>query len=70
VIDEEIQHIIESMEKKARCLLEHHRDKLATLATALLEHETLEVQEVNRLLDLDGASLPADWEVPEEVSVS
>jgi cell division protease FtsH len=69
VIDEEIQHIIESMEKKARCLLEHHRDKLATLATALLEHETLEVQEVNRLLDLDGASLPADWEVPEEVSV-
>jgi cell division protease FtsH len=69
MIDEEIQHIMQSMEEKARRLLEHHKDKLDTLATALLENETLEVQEVDRLLHLDGASSSAEWEIPEEVSI-
>jgi cell division protease FtsH len=69
MIDEEIQHIMQSMEEKARRLLEHHQDKLDTLATALLENETLEVQEVDRLLHLDGASSSAEWEIPEEVSI-
>jgi ATP-dependent Zn protease len=70
MIDEEIQHIMQSMEEKARRLLEHHQDKLDTLATALLENETLAVQEVDRLLHLDGASASAEWEIPEEVSIS
>jgi cell division protease FtsH len=70
IIDEEIQHIIQSMEDKAQRLLEHHREKLDILAPALVEHETLEVQEVNRLLDLDGAAPSAEWEMPEAVSVS
>jgi cell division protease FtsH len=70
LIDEEIQNLMQSMEQKAQRILEQHRDKLDILATALLEHETLELQEVNRLLGLDGAAPPADWEVPQEVSVS
>jgi cell division protease FtsH len=70
LIDEEIQRIMQSMEQKTQRLLEHHRDKLGTLAAVLLEHETLEVQEVNRLLEMDGVSPPADWEMPEEVLVS
>jgi len=70
MIDEEIQHIMQSMEEKARRILEHHQDKLDTLAAALLENETLEVKEVDRLLHLDGASPSAEWEIPEEVSIS
>jgi cell division protease FtsH len=70
LIDEEIQRIVQSMEQQAQRLLEYHRDKLDTLARALLEEETLEAQEVDRLLGLDGASPPDNWETPEAVSAS
>ena len=39
VIDDEIRRIIREQEKKAEDLLESDRDKLDSLAEALLEHE-------------------------------
>jgi cell division protease FtsH len=50
LIDEEVQHIVQAMEQRAVHLLEQHQDKLEKLANALLEHETLELDEVERLL--------------------
>ena len=52
VIDEEIQRIIHAMEQRAEQLLEQHQEKLDMLADALLEHETLEVEDVERLLGM------------------
>ena len=54
LIDEEVQHIVQAMEQRAVHLLEQHQDKLETLATALLEHETLEIDEVERLLGVES----------------
>jgi len=50
LIDEEVQHIVQAMEQRAVHLLEQHQDKLERLANALLEHETLEADEVEQLL--------------------
>jgi cell division protease FtsH len=50
LIDEEIQHIVHAMEQRAEHLLEQHQDKLEMLADALLEHETLEIEDIERLV--------------------
>jgi cell division protease FtsH len=50
IIDEEIQRIISEMEKKTDDLLEKNRQKLDILAEALLEHETLERDEIEKIL--------------------
>jgi ATP-dependent Zn protease len=42
------------MEQRAVHLLEQHQDKLETLAHGLLEHETLEIDEVERLLGAES----------------
>jgi cell division protease FtsH len=54
LIDEEVQHIMQAMEQRAVHLLEQHQDKLETLAHGLLEHETLEIDEVERLLGVES----------------
>jgi cell division protease FtsH len=56
IIDEEIQHIVHTMQDKADELLSDNRDKLDILAQALLEHETLAVAEVDRLCGFHAAS--------------
>jgi cell division protease FtsH len=53
-IDEEILNIIKKAEQKARDLLTKNRSKLDKLAAALLEHETLESDEIARLIDQKG----------------
>jgi cell division protease FtsH len=49
-IDEEIQRIIQEREGKAEETLRRHRQQLETLATTLLENETVEKEEVDTLL--------------------
>lgn len=58
LIDEEIQHIMSSMEQRADHVLAQHRDMLEALAEALLEQETLEAADVDRLLGIDTEVLP------------
>jgi cell division protease FtsH len=57
LINEEIQHIVQTTEDKAEQLLTQYREQLDALAQALLKHETLDAADVEWLLDLDGAGL-------------
>jgi cell division protease FtsH len=50
VIDQEIRRIVEDGEKKARQILTSHLEELHAVAKGLLEHETLSVDEVRRLI--------------------
>jgi len=50
LIDEEVRRLIDDAEEKARSILNSHRSDLETLASALLEYETLSGDEVQSLL--------------------
>ena len=50
VIDKEIQRILVEQEKRCRDLLTKHRHALDLVAQALLEHETISGDEVDRLI--------------------
>lgn len=55
-IDEEVRRIISEQYDRARQLLEEHRDKLDTVANALLERETLDSEELAAAME--GRELP------------
>jgi cell division protease FtsH len=67
LIDQEVRIIVEEAQDRARKLLDAHRKGLDTIAQALVEHETLDREEVERLLGKrpqdgsngDGAGRPA-----------
>jgi cell division protease FtsH len=61
VIDEEVEKVLRQAEEKCRALLEEHRNGLDLVARSLLEHETIDGAEVERLVDLGlQGSKPAD----------
>lgn len=45
-IEQEIKHLVESSEQRAREILTRHREELDRLANALIEYETLTYQEI------------------------
>jgi cell division protease FtsH len=49
-IDKEVRRIIDECYERARSLLQANRDRLERLARALLEHESLEGEEIDRAL--------------------
>jgi cell division protease FtsH len=51
VIDEEVERILRSQEERTLNMLTHYRPGLDAVAKALLEHETLDGLEVERLVD-------------------
>jgi cell division protease FtsH len=48
-IDEEVKSLIDTAYKAARTVLTEHRDKLTKLSQHLIEHETIEGDELNSL---------------------
>jgi len=52
LIDEEVQRILTEAQERCRSILQEHRNGLDLVARALLEHETIDGSEVNRLLGL------------------
>ena len=56
IIDEEVRKLIRNMEARAEQLLRENRHKLDALAEALLEHETLDADAIDRLLTQAGAA--------------
>ncbi len=67
VVDEEVERILREQETRATNLLTTHRSGLDAVAAALLEHETIDGNEVKRLVDeangapvktLNGAPTP------------
>ena len=59
IIDEEVRRIVGEMEEKAEKTIRANRQKLDILAQALVEHETLEKEEVDRLLSSSPAQAEA-----------
>jgi cell division protease FtsH len=61
VIDEEVARILREQEDRCREALRTHRKALDLVARALLEYETIDGAEVNRLIDVAGnGSAPAE----------
>ncbi len=54
-IDLEVRRLVENALNAARACLSEHRDELEKLAQALLERETLSIDEINQLLELNPA---------------
>jgi cell division protease FtsH len=52
VIDEEVERILREQEERCREVLSEHRNGLDLVARALLEHETISGDEVQRLVEL------------------
>jgi cell division protease FtsH len=50
IVDEEIQRIVKEQEVKAEKLLNEHRSDLEKVATELLKHETLEKDDIRKIL--------------------
>ena len=58
-IDEEVRRIIDQAHAHCRAVMEAHRDKLEELATALMEVETLEGDDLQRILGpAEGRVMP------------
>ena len=55
VIDEEIERILREQMDRCRETLREYRHGLDLVARALLEHETISGEEVNRLIDVSRA---------------
>jgi cell division protease FtsH len=59
VIDEEVERILRDQEDRCRTTLSAHRNGLDLVARALLEHETIDGAEVQRLIQLgDSGAAP------------
>ena len=65
-IDEEVRRLIDEAEMTARKILTKNRDQLDILASALLEYETLNGDEVNALLRGESIVRPEEEEPPGE----
>ena len=64
LIDSEVRRLIEEAEITARKVISDRRADLETLATALLEYETLSGDDVNGLLKGEGISRPSVEDPP------
>lgn len=69
-IDDEVRRLIEEAQERARNVLKEHRPLLDKLANVLLEVETLEGEQLTRLLNSnpDEPWPPSDMAKPEEPS--
>jgi cell division protease FtsH len=50
LVDREIRRIIDEQYARARAVIEENRDKIETMANALLEWETLEAEQINDIM--------------------
>jgi cell division protease FtsH len=66
-VDQEVKRILDEAHDRARDLIEDHRDLLESIAQALLERETLDRDEIDRLAE--GEPLPALEGVPDRKEV-
>jgi cell division protease FtsH len=61
VIDEEVKSIIDHCYNKAKQLLDDNRDKLELMKDALMEYETIDVEQINDIMSGRKPRPPADW---------
>jgi cell division protease FtsH len=65
-IDEEVRLLIDTCYGEAKRILENSRDKLDTMAAALLKYETIDEQQIKDIMDGRDPKPPADWDEPSE----
>lgn len=61
-IDREVRHIIDSCYDKARTLLVDNRDKLETMADALMQYETIDAAMIDDIMAGRQPRPPKDWD--------
>jgi cell division protease FtsH len=59
LVDEEVRRIVDESHREVVALLEQNRSKLDSLATALLEHETLDEDDAYAAADVPRTSTPS-----------
>ncbi|NMA60341.1 MAG: ATP-dependent metallopeptidase FtsH/Yme1/Tma family protein [Firmicutes bacterium] len=69
-IDQEVRRIVESSHDQALAILDEHRDKLETVAEALLEYETLTREEFEALMAGEEIVREAQVEVTEQATTA
>jgi cell division protease FtsH len=57
LIDEEVRRIVTEAQERAMSVLKKHKDELVRVAKALLEHESLDLEDIERIIR--GETLPA-----------
>jgi len=60
VIDEEVEKILREQEDRCRTVLRDNRHGLDLVARALMEHETIDGEEVQRLIEIGRAGTPIE----------
>ena len=60
-IDKEVRRIIDECYDKARSILEEHRDKLDTMADALMQYETIDAEQIDDIMDGKAPRPPSGW---------
>jgi len=69
VIDAEVRCIVDQAENEARQVIESHREALVRVAEALLEHESLNAEQVGRIIEgEDLKQFPTDQDAKEEAA--
>jgi cell division protease FtsH len=59
LVDDEVRRIVEEAHREVTALLEEHRDKLDSLAAALLEHETLDEEDAYAAAGVERVPTPS-----------
>src|SRR5436190_1853357 len=57
-IDEEVKKLIDGLYDETRRLLEGHRDRIEAIARALLKYETLDSNDIDRIMRGDNLTRP------------
>ncbi len=70
IIDEEVRRIVDEGEKKARAILEKRIEELHRVAAALVEHETLSSEEVQKVMKGEAITRPPSEEPPKPGAAS
>ncbi|MBT5906410.1 MAG: ATP-dependent zinc metalloprotease FtsH, partial [Gammaproteobacteria bacterium] len=60
-IDVEVRKIIDTCYSKAKDILETNRDKLEMMMEALMEHETIDADQIDDIMNGNKPRPPADW---------
>ena len=62
VIDEEIRDFIDRNYERAEKLLKDNEDILHTMSKALMKYETIDVNQINQLMERKEVTPPKDWD--------
>ena len=60
-VDREIRRIIDEQYGMARKLIEDNKDKMHAMASALLEYETIDTEQIDDIMDGRPPRPPKDW---------